>query len=341
MRRTRETSFSTLAFIDVMACGLGAVILLFFILDFEEPVAEDPVSHVVVTSSGDSRPLEAEYESLLAQKELRLRSVEAKTKAVSDSLIQLLKIVPPPVEKIEKSDKPSVATSSVNKSSQLIGLSVGGSNILIVLDTSASMADTRLVEIISGLSDPSGKRLEQGTKWKRAKRIARWLIEQAPQSSSVKILGYSDRITFDTPSWKKPDEILKSYDRTILTVTPENGTSLAVALEHIQASSYHPSDIYLVTDGLPTLSGKNSPLFALSQLVKGCFNLRKRNSFVTGDCRRMLFQSAVADFQETSNARVHVVLLPLEGDPEAAYLYQHWANLTGGTLLSPAVSWLK
>ena len=36
MHRKREINLSTLAFIDVMACGLGAVILLFFVLDFEE-----------------------------------------------------------------------------------------------------------------------------------------------------------------------------------------------------------------------------------------------------------------------------------------------------------------
>ena len=101
MRRTRETSLSTLAFIDVMACGLGAVILLFFILDFEEPVPEHPVPRVVVSPTEDSRPLEAEYERLLAQKEVRLSSVEAKTKAVGDSLVELLKIPPIPIEKIE------------------------------------------------------------------------------------------------------------------------------------------------------------------------------------------------------------------------------------------------
>ena len=341
MRRTRETSLSTLAFIDVMACGLGAVILLFFILDFEEPVPERPVPRVVVIPPEDSRPLEVEYESLLAQKDLRLNSVEVKTKAVGDSLVELLKIQPVTTKKLETPDKPSVPIPSANESSQLIGLSVRGSNILIVLDTSASMSHPRLVDIISSQADPSGQRLGQGAKWKQAKQIVRWLIEQAPTSSTIKILGYSDRITFDDPFWKAPDESLKSYDRTIQTIAPESGTSLAVALEHIQASSYHPSDIYLVTDGLPTLSGKNSPLFVLSQLVKGCFKMSKKNSFVTGDCRRMLFQSAVTDFQETSNARVHVVLLPLEGDPEAAYLYQHWANLTGGTLLSPAISWLK
>ena len=36
MRKRRSINSSSLSFLDIMACGLGAVILLFFIIDFQE-----------------------------------------------------------------------------------------------------------------------------------------------------------------------------------------------------------------------------------------------------------------------------------------------------------------
>ena len=248
---------------------------------------------------------------------------------------------PTHIKLIEEPEPPVLPKSSHNKPSQLIGLQISGNKILIALDTSASMAHIKLVEIISSIADASGQRLEKGLKWKQAKEIVRWLIEQAPQSSSIRTIGYSDSITFSDSSWNKTKDALEIYNSKIEAIIPRNGTSLAVALEHIKSSSYQPSDIYLITDGLPTLSGKNSPLFTLNQMVKGCFQSKKSNTFVSGNCRKMLFQSAVSDFQKESHSRVHVILLPLEGDPEAAHLYQHWTNLSGGTVLSPAASWLK
>ncbi|MEC9248058.1 MAG: hypothetical protein VX986_03470 [Pseudomonadota bacterium] len=341
MHRKREINLSTLAFIDVMACGLGAVILLFFVLDFEEPSQEKDSQKQVVTQADDSHVLSAEYQRLMTEKETKMASIEGIAKVVSDSVIDLLKINLQTVKTIEEPDRPALPMSSLNKPSQLIGLAVNGTKILIALDTSASMAHVKLVEIISSLGDASGQRLEKGLKWKRAKQVVRWLIEQSPPSSSIQIIGYSDRITFSDSSWNKPKEALGIYNSKIETISPKHGTSLAVALEYINSGSYQPSDIYLVTDGLPTLSGNNSPLFALNQMVRGCFKSKKSNTFVSGNCRRMLFQSAVGNFQKQSGARIHVILLPLEGDPEAAHLYQHWTNISGGTLLSPAASWLK
>ena len=324
-----------------MACGLGAVILLFFVLDFDEPGQDSNTPTVIATRIDDSQNLSAEYQRLTAEKEMKTARLEAMVKTVSDSVVDLLQTDLATIKIIEEPEPPVLPKSSHNKPSQLIGLPISGNKILIALDTSASMAHVKLVEIISSIADASGERLEKGLKWKQAKQIVRWLIEQAPQSSSIRTIGYSDSVTFSDSSWNKTKDALEIYNSKIEAIIPRSGTSLAVALEHIKSSSYQPSDIYLITDGLPTLSGKNSPLFTLNQMVKGCFKPRKSNTFVSGNCRRMLFQSAVSDFQKESRSRVHVILLPLEGDPEAAHLYQHWTNVSGGTVLSPAASWLK
>jgi len=62
---------------------------------------------------------------------------------------------------------------------------------------------------------------------------------------------------------------------------------------------------------------------------------------VDGECRRNLFLNAVTEFQAVSSAVVNVILLPLEGDPDGAPLYQKWTAQLGGSFLSPSEDWLK
>ena len=88
MRQKRETNISTLAFIDVMACGLGAVILLFFILDFNE----EPVPRAINDSAIENKTvhLEKKYAAMLDAKNSKLNEIKTLSKKVSDSTVNLL-----------------------------------------------------------------------------------------------------------------------------------------------------------------------------------------------------------------------------------------------------------
>jgi len=44
-------------------------------------------------------------------------------------------------------------------------------------------------------------------------------------------------------------------------------------------------------------------------------------------------------YRRAPDMKVNVVLLPIEGDPEAAMAYWLLANQNGGTLLSPREGW--
>ncbi|MBT6193748.1 MAG: hypothetical protein HOI01_09390, partial [Proteobacteria bacterium] len=67
MRPQRAIANSSLAFIDVMSCGLGAVILLFVVLDFNRPSDELLTPDTIVTVDETA----ANAELLLQQKALR------------------------------------------------------------------------------------------------------------------------------------------------------------------------------------------------------------------------------------------------------------------------------
>jgi hypothetical protein len=342
--KKREINLSSLAFIDVMACGLGAVILLFFILDFDDaeiekvsqpPGIEEPIEH-------DS--LIKQYHQLALEKKDREKTILSSAKDLSEKMIKLLELeVPLVLARIDpqKNEKVPILDDLSNQPGKLIGISLAGEKILVVLDTSASMAHDKLIDIIVGLSDVSGERLANGEKWRQAKRVGQWLIQNAPETSEVRVLSYADIITFSHESWTTPAIALEQFSKLKEEVNPKFGTSLGIALEHIERNGYRPSDIYLITDGLPTLPGAEDSVGKIRQIGNECFRRDKKNSYVDGDCRRKLFVSAASRFQRNSTARLHVILLPLEGDPEAAPNYQHWANQSGGTLFAPAQSWLR
>jgi len=170
------------------------------------------------------------------------------------------------------------------------------------------------------------------------------LIENAPKKSKIRSLGFSDQIVFADNSWLSRSNALKSLKANLTDLGPKGGTSLAAPLEYIVTSEMNPSDIYLITDGLPTLSGElisNNIFSKIRRKIKGCASFNSISKLVDGECRRNLFINAVTEFQTVSSAVVNVILLPLEGDPDGAPLYQKWTAQLGGSFLSPSKDWLK
>jgi hypothetical protein len=108
---------------------------------------------------------------------------------------------------------------------------------------------------------------------------------------------------------------------TLRRTAPADGTSLENAFAAAAKLQPQPDLIVLVTDGLPT-QGASPPL------------LKK---IVDGDDRLKFFEKAVAALPR--KVPVSIVLMPMEGDPQAPFAYWKLANATGGSVLSPARDW--
>ena len=91
---------------------------------------------------------------------------------------------------------------------------------------------------------------------------------------------------------------------------------------------------YIITDGLPTAAPGGQRLFGLD----GCGSKLFSRKQVTGKCRVSLFQRTVAA-ATGKPVRISIVLMPLEGDPDAAPLFSKWALSKGGVMLSAAKDW--
>ena len=115
--------------------------------------------------------------------------------------------------------------------------------------------------------------------------------------------------------------------------TVSSGTNLLSAL--IQAAKFKPTNIYLITDGLPTFGGER---FKSLNPFDKCESIIGSSNKISGDCRVKLFNQSIK-YVSNNGAKIDIILLPVEGDPQASPEMWKWASDTGGILISPARSW--
>lgn len=354
MLQRRDADGFNLAFLDVMACGLGAVILIFMLVKFNastpEPVEEEKrLKAELAELEAQQENLQSSIGSVNAQKKaqgarletlkseietLKQQNSQASTakkdkQAVLADLEQAVAAVAP------KQTEDTIKLKGKGEERYLLGLKVEGSQIGILVDSSASMTDETLMDIISRKIS-SNKQKKKAAKWRRTKRVARWLLARIPSSSRVSMVAFNDKAKNVGPKKVRGNDKsgLKKISRAIDKLVPEEGTNLQTALKAIKRANPGLNSLYVITDGLPTLGDKGSGLSAFRK----CGSFFGKSSTITGDCRMQLFAHSVQQAGLTG-VKVNVVLLPLEGDPGAAAAYWGWSASTKGLFISPAGSW--
>jgi hypothetical protein len=207
----------------------------------------------------------------------------------------------------------------------LTGLKVGGQRILILFDTSASMLADRIVDIVRLRNLPEAQQ-RQAAKWRRAVATLDWITSQLPAAAQFQIYTFGEQARPALP--QTAGRWLDAGDAQALNgaadaagkVLPHGGTSLYHALKVVADMNPRPDNVFLVTDGLPT--------------VDRARGLQYR---VSGEDRLRIFDKALDVLSR--DIPVNVILLPLEGDPHAAAAYWRLAQLTRGAFLSPAGDW--
>lgn len=353
MRRHRATEGLNLAFLDIMACGLGAVVLLFLIikhnvdrgsLEVERALAElSQVERQERSLARQIRTLQRESELELAQSSAlseRIRKLRRAIAALSEQTDQQRSRSKELEAALEKMDplqsRDVVPDENIGEEEYLIGLKVEGERIAILLDHSASMTDEKLVDIIRR---KVGSDVEKraGPKWLRTLRAARWLLNRVPERSRVALVAFNEKAVTLGGGWQDAGDAqaISGLFGELDALTPQGATNLQAGLVAVGALTPRATDIYLVTDGLPTKGVTN---FAGANPLAGCGALRAGANNITGECRYRLFRHSL-NKSAPFGARANIVLLPLEGDPQAASAYWSWAAASGGLLISPARGW--
>ena len=360
-RKKRAFTTFNLSFLDVMSCGFGAVVLVFLIMNHSieqqsQDLNQNLLSEVTmmeedikdgeeglvrlrnVLSDVDMQMAEAKglatritedmdnYEALIA--DLKRDGYTERTDI--ESLKAEIQSLEEEVKKLRESTQQDSGTSArtfVGEGNRqyLTGLNLGGRNIVILLDTSASMLADKLIQIIR-LRNMGESVQRNADKWTRTLNTVDWLTAQLPVASKYQVITFNTTAKAVLPGtdgkWldvaDQPQ--LEKVSTQLRKIVPSGGTSLENAFIALQQLSPTPDNIFLITDGLPT-QGVTPP----------------RSSKVSGQERQRLYRQAIR--QLPGNVPVNIILAPMEGDPMAASELWQLAQVSKGTLLSPSRDW--
>lgn len=207
----------------------------------------------------------------------------------------------------------------------LSGLNLSGKRVLILLDSSASMLDETIVNIIRR-RNMSDKVKLGAKKWRQAIRTVEWLSTRFPPDGQYQIYTFNTKTKAVVAGSER--KWLKVSDKPQLNITikklsdiiPSDGTSLENAFAAAANLRPLPENIFLITDGLPT-QGK----------------VRSKKTAISGEERLTFFNKALKKLP--AGVPINIILAPMEGDPMAAPAFWKLAQLTRGAFLSPSKDW--
>lgn len=358
MARRPFTIFN-MSFLDCMSCGFGAILLVFLIISAQ--ITEQTDAEVTdlrgealrmevkvagarahlgqlndqlaalraaradaaaaVAEAQGSTQLTAERLAAL-EEELALR--DAALEEVKDEL-QSLAAARAEERREEEQENALVERAGEGQRQYLTGLRTGGKRILVLVDTSASMLARDIVNIVRLRNmEPAAQR--RAPKWRQAVGTVEWLLAQLPPGAQFQIYRFDVSAEPLLPGtegrWLEvgSETWLEDAVGRIRAITPGGGTSLHAAFEAAASLTPPPDNAFLVVDGLPT-QGSGRP----------------RSGTVSGAARLKHFNRALRVVP--AGVPFNVILLPMEGDPDAATAYWTLARRTQGSLMSPAADW--
>ncbi len=350
LTRKKSEGFN-LAFLDIMSCGLGAVVLVFMLVKYnvddssiETENLKQDIESLEIAKQQSEQTLR-EIEQALQDKQIskadllkRLRDARAELESQSADIAktaQQIEQAKSDIKGIKINKKEDVIeTQQVNEEDYLLGLKVEGAKIAILLDSSASMTNEKLIDIIKTKSS-STKEKQQASKWVRTKKTLEWLLARLPADSEVVVITYNETAAVLGAGWTKAKDAtsIKVILSDMNKLVPEGATNLQLGLE--AARKVSPSNLYVITDGLPT---KGESRYKSLNPFASCGSLLGRSNTISGECRVKLFRQTLTE-SAPGGMKVDVVLLPIEGDPDAINEYWSWTAATGGLLISPASNW--
>lgn len=345
-----------------MFCGFGAVVLLVLVINSntiairQEPVADlnsklrqEETRNKFVR--GHREELQQQYDAVkaaletLQKKRLELSdtidnlrkqmAAEAASPVTEEQITRLqaeLKILQKKATRLAEekalagmSDRQVRPFEGDGHRQYLTGLKLGGKRVLILVDSSASMLDRTIVDIIRRkVMDDSSRRL--APKWRKAVLTVEWIIANLPADSAIRLYEFNQATRSlageEAASWlavtesSRIDELLVN----LREVAPIGGTNLEEAFIRARGMSPRPDNIILITDGLPTLR-----------------NAENRARTIDSSGRIKLFQRAVRELPP--DVPVNIILFPIEGDPFAAVSYWKLAVDSGGSFFTPTRDW--
>jgi hypothetical protein len=359
----RKTEVFSLAFLDVIACGFGAIVLFYTILSaqagvqrekrnddlqaevnrLEEEVLEGYKNLVVLRNSLENTdqavPAEGLAERIIEETE-RLRQQLATAEQDTLSRRETIERLKQDLKSLEEGTRrlaagtpdraqPGTRVKGFQGSGDrqyLTGLKVGGERILILVDVSASMMDDSVVNVIRLRNMPESRRVS-AAKWRRTVATVDWLASQLPPKSKFQAYAFNTRARALVPGsegrWLAADDA--EALNGALRELRRTVPQDGTSLENVFAAAMALAPR---PDNIILVTDGLPTQGATPPAVKRT---------IDGEGRLRLFERAIAKLPST--VPVNVILLPMEGDPLAPGAFWALSRRTSGAFLSPARDW--
>jgi len=363
MRARRKLNVFGLAFLDAMTCGLGAVVLLYMVINASVQLRTDSLTKDLSSEVNRIQDEVLEEHHLLVDLRNTLRETideHAAASGLSRRLIEQVKEIQVELATFDqttlarrehinrlKADLKSLEEEARRLSAAipsdetpgdrmrvhigdgdrqyLTGLKVGGKRVFFLVDASASMLGDTVVNIIRrrNLSD---RQKRSADKWRQTLDTVDWLTTQLPQTSKFQIFTFNEtaRPVIDGSA----GDWLDAGDRRVLDEAVQN-------LERVV-----PGGGTNLLIGFQAVAAMNPPPDNLTLLVDGLPTQGKspsRTGTVSAKQRAKLFNRAVKALPKS--IPVNVILFPMEGDPLAASAFWKLALAHRGSFMSLSEDW--
>lgn len=364
MARRRFNVFS-LSFLDVMACGLGAIVLFYMIINAQVAVRADLANEELLAETSlleeevfDGRKDLIRVRSTLEERERTNASARAEAEALQQTLERLL-------EQIERTEEEAVAqVDSVEKlksdverlelakqkllaevaepgeqSGQrirsfigdgnrqyLTGMKMGGKRVLILVDASASMLGTNYVNVVRFRAmDDARKR--RAPKWRQAVDTVDWLTTKLRPGTKFQIYRFSENVASVVP------------DSTGEWLVVDDGAGIDRAVDALRdVTPGDGSNLYRAFRSIRDLEPLPDNVYLLTDgLPTQGRTVPAKPEPVSVRRRIDLFDKAKRELP--GRVPVNVLLYPMDGDPDAAAHFWRMAVERGGSFMAPSRDW--
>ena len=354
-----------LSFLDVMACGLGAIVLFYMIINaqvarraeaanetlqaeadmLEEEVLDgrkdlirvrntlEAKTEEQLAAEGEARRLQEELERLLAE----LAEAEKSTVANTESIEQLQA----DIERLERAKKrlSAKAADTSEETGQrirtfvgdgnrqyLTGMKMGGQRILILVDASTSMLGRSYVDVLR-FRNLTGERRRLAPKWQQVVASVDWLTTQLPPGIKFQIYTFNEAAA----------SVVDGMDGKWIEST--DGSELDDAVEQLRAVTPEKgTSLINAFAKINELDPLPDNIYLLTDGLPTQGKVPPNEVVRVKENRRIeYFEKATRELPR--KVPVNVLLYPMVGDPAAAGLFWQLALNTSGSMLTPARDW--
>lgn len=227
-------------------------------------------------------------------------------------LVAACAVAPPDSRTGAGTDVRGARPSSVALQRQPVtGLQLGGERIVFLVDVSGGMVGRSTAELEQWRGRPAAEQ-RATPKWQQLVTTFERLTERVPLGARFQVIAFDDTARWlaggTDGAWvdATDDALNRAVRRLRNEIVPGGPSDLRAALTAARALEPAPDNIFLLTDGLPTADDPSE--------------------------RIRLFNEAAAQLRP--GAPVNVILLPKEGEPNAAPAYWLLALRSGGAVFA-------